>query len=151
MTTFEQDNDRLLTEARERGSKVLGSLAVPQHFGNVTVYIGLIESALELAKLIQTEERDLTVIGAHHEQERMRIEVAFREIEMAMQTDFQRETELRSRTMDIIERLIASDQSEIALKFYERLLDGFRRGAFEQMIELRNEGARNSGSRLKVK
>ncbi len=146
-----QDHSRLLADARERGSKAFGTAIIPPGLDHVTAYVGLIGSALELGKLIQTEERDLKVINSHHELEMARIAAAFKEVESGMIADFQRDGSLREKSFESINMLIAAGQHEIALKFYERLMDGFTRGALEGLIELRNNAAGASNTRIKLK
>jgi len=151
MTDIFRDNATLLESARERGSRAMGATVIPPGLDHFTAYVGLIGSALELGKLIQTEERDLKVIGAHHEIEVTKINAAFKEVEGAMLADFQRDDSLRDKTFESINLLIAAGQHDIALKFYERLMDGFKRGALETIIEHRNHIASESNARLKLK
>jgi hypothetical protein len=141
----------LLAQARQRGSETVGSVAIPPGLDHFTAYVGLIGSALELGKLIETEERDLKVIGSHHEIEMARIAAAFREVEAAMLADFQREGSLRDKTFETINLLVTAGQHEIALKFYERFIDGFKRGALEMIIELRNRDAARSNARIELR
>jgi len=140
-----------LAAARERGTRALAGATLPAGLDQVAVYVGLISSALDLAKLIQTEERDLQTIGTHHEREVAKITAAFREVERGMLSDFDHNSALRAQTFEIIEKLIAAGQHEIALKFYERMIDGFKQGAMEGLIELRNKGAESSKTELKLK
>lgn len=143
--------DSYLAEARARGAKAMGSTILAPGLDNFTVYVGLIGSALELGKLIKTEKRDLAAIETHHEREMGRIATAFREVEMAMLSDFQKESTLRDRTFDSIELLIAAGQHEIASEFHKRLMDGFQRSALELIVERRNQDAGASTSRIKMK
>jgi hypothetical protein len=151
MTNIGQDHARLLADARERGSKAFGAAPLPPGLDHVTAYVGLISSALELGKLIATEERDLKVIGSHHEIEIAKIEGAFKEVEAAMIADFKRDHSLREKSFESINLLIAAGQHELALKFYERLMDGFTKGALEGLIQLRNNAASESTTRMKLK
>ena len=151
MAKIADDSAALLAAARERGNKEIGATVIAPGLDHFTAYVVLISSALELGKLIQTEERDLKVIDAHHQIEMSRINAAFREVEGAMMADFQRDGSLRDKTFESINLLIAAGQHEIALKFYERLMDGFKRGALETIIEHRNKIASESNARLKLK
>ena len=151
MTHLGQENSRLLADARERGSKAFGANVLPPGLDHVTAYVGLISSALELGKLIATEERDLKVIGNHHDLEIAKIDSAFREVEAAMIADFQRDHSLREKSFESINLLIAAGQHELALKFYERLMDGFTKGALEGLIQLRNNVSSESTTRMKLK
>ncbi|MEJ0027696.1 MAG: hypothetical protein WDN01_16855 [Rhizomicrobium sp.] len=137
--------------ARERGRRAVSATAIPAGLDHFTVYVGLIGSALELGKLVATQKRDLKVIDSHYEIEASKIDTAMREVEAAMSADFRRDRSLRKRTFESINMLIAAGQHEIALKFYERLLDGFTRGALEGLIALRNHVAVESGTRLRLK
>jgi hypothetical protein len=142
------ESGSLIVAARERGTRVLKSALIPPGLDHFTVYAGLISSALELAKLIQTEKRDLAAIQAHHDLEAERIRLAFREVEAAMLVDFQRDMALRERTFQAINLLIEVGEYDIALKFYERMVDGFTQGALETIIEHRNNIASASTARL---
>ena len=148
---FGGETAELLAQARARGGETVGSLVIPPGLDHFTAYVGLIGSALELGKLIETEERDLKVIGSHHEIEIARIAAAFREVETAMLADFRREGSLRDKTFETINLLVAAGQHEIALKFYERFIDGFKRGALEMIIELRNRDAARSSARIELR
>ncbi len=150
MSIFDQEATKLLADARERGNRTLGATIIPPGLDQFSVYVGLISSALELGKLIQTEERDLTVIGNHHEREMAEISAAFKKVETAMLADFQRDGSLRDKTFETINLLIAAGQHDIALKFYERFMDGFKRGALETIIEHRNAVA-GGNTRLELK
>ncbi|HET7231855.1 MAG TPA: hypothetical protein VFJ16_17720 [Longimicrobium sp.] len=140
-----------LVVARERGDRVLKSALIPPGLDHFTIYAGLISSALELAKLIQTEKRDLAAIQAHHDVEVERIRLAFREVEAAMLVDFQRDIALRERTFEAINLLIEVGEYDIALRFYERMVDGFTRGALETIIAHRNHIASASTARLEFR
>jgi len=151
MAGLEYENDALLAAARERGRREMGAAVIPPGLDHFTAYVGLISSALELGKLISTEERDLKVIGAHHEIEVAKIGSAFKEVEGAMLADFQRDESLKVKTFESINLLIAAGQYEIASEFHKRLIDGFKRGALETIIDHRNTVVRESTSRLKLK
>lgn len=142
---------QLLAAARERGqSKVVG-MAVPGGLDHFVAYVGLISSALELGKLIKTEERDLKVIQNHYEIETLRIRAAFSEIEAAMTADFQRDESLKAKTFEAITALISAGQYEIASEFHKRLMEGLKRPALESILEGRNAitGAKNSRMTLR--
>ena|SRR5258707_8698674 len=151
MTEQILETDSLLAAARERGNKAIGTTILPPGLDQFTVYAGLIGSALELGKLIQTEERDLKVIGSHHEIEMARIMTAFKEVEGKMLLEFQNDESLREKTFKSIDLLIAAGQHEIALKFYERMMEGFNRSPIETIVKQRNRAASGSGSRLELK
>jgi len=151
MNPFENDAEGLLYAARERGNQMMGGGALPAGLDHFTVYAGLIGSALELGKLIQTEERDLTVIRNHYEISVAQITAAFQEVEQAMQADFQRDETLKAKTFDAITQLIAAGQYEIAGEFHKRLIDGFSRPSLEAILEHRNDLAGSSGSRLAIR
>ena len=144
-------HDQLLADARRRGVETLGTAVVPQGFDNFTTYIGLIASALELGKLVATEERDLTAIGNHHEREMARIGSAFAEIETAMKADFARDASLREQTFQVINSLVAAGQHEIAMNFFETLMNNFTRPALETVLKARNEFASASGTRITLR
>src|ERR1700761_9343402 len=90
----------LLASARARGQQAVGTGTLPAGIDKFTVYAGLISSALELGKLIETEERDLKAIDTHYAIEMARISAAFREVEAAMLADFQRDSSLRDKTFE---------------------------------------------------
>src|SRR3569833_3977495 len=76
-----------LTAARDRGRELLAGEILPPALDQFTVYTGLLDKALDLAKLIATEERDLQTISSHHEREMTKIMAAFTEVEHAMLID----------------------------------------------------------------
>jgi pentatricopeptide repeat protein len=145
------DATALLAVARERRREVLGATPLPQGLSHFTEYAGLISRALELGALLATEGRDLKAIAAHHDVEIRRIEAAFREIEAGMLADFTRDAALRERTFAVIDALVAAGQYEVALKMYERMHDGFTRGALETIIDHRNRIASESTVRIRLK
>ena len=151
MAELEEVHDRLLIEARQRGRDVLGTAVLPPGTEHIAAYIGLISNALELGKLLATEQRDLEVIGSHHEIEIAKIGVAFKETEAAMRADFERDTALREQAFLAINSLIAAGQYEVATKFYEILMGGFRRPALETIMENRNAIAANTKTRMTLK
>lgn len=151
MTKLDQEHGRLLADARERGSKAFGTSVLPPGLDHVTAYIGLLSSALELGKLISTEERDMEAISSHHNIEISKIAAAFKEVEAAIIADFQRDHSLREKSFESINMLIAAGQHDLALKFYERLMAGFTGGALEGLIHLRNNAASESTTRIKLK
>jgi hypothetical protein len=114
MNPFEKPAADLLESARTRGNKALEGVVLPSGLEHFTVYAGLIGSALELAKLIQTEQRDLTVIDSHYKLARANMEAAFSEVEKAMQSDFNRDESLKAKTFEAITQLIAAGQYDIA-------------------------------------
>lgn len=114
---------QLLDAARRRGNAITRGVALPAGLDHFTAYVGLIGSALDLAKLATTEKRDLAVIGNYYDLERARIDAASREIEAAMTTDFARDETLKERTFESINLLIAAGQYEIAGEFHRRLMD----------------------------
>ena len=151
MNPFQDDAAELLYAARARGNGMMDGAALPIGLDHFTVYAGLIGSALELGKLIQTEERDLTVIRNHHEISVAQITAAFDEVEKAMQADFQRDETLKEKTFEAINQLIAAGQYEIAGEFHKRLMDGFSRPSLEAILAHRNGFAAESGSRLTLR
>ncbi|MDQ0462958.1 hypothetical protein QO010_000706 [Caulobacter ginsengisoli] len=151
MEQFDDGMGGLLSAARERGAQAMGATVLPAGLDQFTVYAGLIGSALDLGKLLATEQRDLQVIGSHHQIEAARIDAAFREVEAAMVADFQRDAGLRQKTFDAIDQLIAAGQYEIASEFHRRLFEGFQRGALESIIGHRNVAAAAASSRMFVK
>ncbi len=151
MSDSQDQHDRLLAEARRRGAEALSATVVPTGLDNVAAYIGLVASALELGKLIATEERDLATIGNHHQREMAKIGAAFTEVELAMKADFARDAFLREQTFQVINNLVATGQSEIAMKFFEVLTNNFSRPALETVLEARNEFAAASGTHIKLK
>jgi hypothetical protein len=140
----------LLSQARIRGREAFGCV-LPAGLDNLTTYVGLIGSALELGKLIQTEARDLAAIDTYYKIEIARMDSAFREVEIAMVADFKRDASLREKSFESINLLIAAGQHEIALKLYELLVGGFARGALESLIQLRNNATLETTSRITLK
>jgi hypothetical protein len=118
---------------------------------NVAVYVGLIDRTLELAALIQTEERDLKVIESHYEIEMARIGAAFREVEVAMMADFKRDESLKKKTFEMIKLLIAAGQYDVASEFHKRMIDSFQRPALEAIIEHRNVVVGQNGPQIRLK
>lgn len=149
--TFRSDAEILLDEARERGSQSFGAFVLPPGMEKFGLYAGLISKTMELAKVVQTEHRDLKVIAAHHEIEITRINAAFREVEAAMVSDFKNEQEQRAQTFAAIDKLFAAGQYEIASEFHKRLIDGQKRSALETVLEARNASVGEGGSRLRVR
>ncbi|MBS0473086.1 MAG: hypothetical protein JSR60_18595 [Proteobacteria bacterium] len=145
------ESNVFLDQARARGAKLMGSVPVAPGLDNFTAYVGLLGSAIELGKLISSEERDLRSIETHHEREMTRIAGAFREVEAAMLADFQKENSLRDGTFETINRLIEAGQFEIASEFHRRLMDGFKRSALELIIDHRNRVAAASTTRIELK
>jgi hypothetical protein len=148
MTDLNTDVNALLTAARDRGTRAVGTAVIPPGLDHFTVYAGLIGSALELAKLIQTEERDLKVIDSHYQIETQRISAAFREVEAAMIADFKRDESLKEKTFEMIQMLIAAGQFEVAGEFHGRLINSFQRPALEAIIEHRKV---TGGSYIRLK
>jgi hypothetical protein len=151
MDDLDGEANGLLVAARARGARAVGPAAIPSGMDNATAYIGLIDRTLELATLIQTEERDLKVIESHYKIEIARITAAFREVEIAMMADFKRDETLKQKTFEMIELLIGAGQHDIALEFYKRMTDSFQRPALEAIIEHRNNVAASTGSRIRLK
>jgi hypothetical protein len=149
MVDVSSETSRLLQAARERGQRVLDPTAIPQGLDHFTAYTGLISSALELAKLVQTEERDHKVIDTHYEIEIARITAEFKKTENAMRADFERDNSLRDKTFETINLLVQAGQHEIALKFFEGMLGGFSRGALDALINRSNSASEGTGVSLK--
>ena len=148
MNLFDQPAAELLSAARKRGNQTVEGIVLPAGLDQFTVYAGLIGNALELAKLIQTEERDLTVIDNHYKLSLANMEAAFAEVEKAMTQDFARDESLKLKTFEAITHLIAVGQFEIASEFHKRLIDGFNRSSLDAILAHRNTMASSSGSRL---
>ncbi len=151
MNPFERPAAELLQSARDRGNKALEGVVLPAGLDHFTVYAGLIGSAMELGKLIQTEQRDLTVIDSHYKLAKANMEAAFAEVEKAMQSDFERDESLKAKTFEAITQLIAAGQYDIASEFHKRLMDGFNRSSLDAILAHRNTMAATSGSRLYTK
>lgn len=151
MNPFERPAAELLQSARDRGNRALEGVVLPSGLDHFTVYAGLIGSTLELAKLIQTEQRDLNVIESHYKLAKANMEAAFAEVEKAMQTDFERDESLKAKTFEAITQLITVGQYEIASEFHKRLIDGFNRSSLDAILAHRNNMAAGSGSRLTIK
>lgn len=151
MVDPELSHGRLLAEARQRGQEALGGSVMPPGGEHITAYIGLVANAIELGKLLATEERDLQVIANHHEIEMAKIADAFKQVEAAMRADFERESSLRQQAFASIDKLIAAGQYEVATRFYEILMSGFSRPALETILAHRNELASNTQTRMYLK
>ena len=123
---------------------MVGASILPPGLDHFTVYAGLLGNALELGKLIATEKRDLQVIESHYRIQMATISSAFRQVEAAMVTDFQRDESLREKTFEAIKLLIAAGQFEIALEFQKVLVEGFKRSSLEAILEHRNTIAGSS-------
>lgn len=149
MNPFEASKNDLLFAARERGREVVGGTAMPMGLDHFAVYAGLIDSALELSKLIKTEKRDLAVIENHYAIATANIAAAFEEVEMAMRADFGRDQSLKDKTFEAINQLIAAGQYEIASEFHKRLIDGFKRRSIDAIIDLRN-GKASGGPTMRL-
>jgi hypothetical protein len=124
---------------------------LPPGLDQFAVYTGLIDSALELGKLMATEQRDLHVIERSYKLEMAAMTAAFEEVEAAMQADFARDNALRDRTFESINLLISAGQFEIASEFHKRMIDGFSRPALETIIAHRNGFAAGSGLELRMR
>lgn len=148
MNPFDESRDALLGDARRRGEAMMGGIGLAPGLDQLTIYAGLVGSALELAKLIQTEQRDLTVIHHHHDIEIAKIDAAFGEIEQALLADFQSDETLRKETFSMIEKLIAAGQFEIASVFHQRLFDGPKRSLLELVVQRRNDIGQGKGTRI---
>ena len=131
----------LLTAARDRGRELLAGEILPPALDQFTVYTGLLDKALDLAKLIATEERDLQTISSHHEREMTKIMAAFTEVEHAMLIDQAQHDAFRDQQFALINRLIDAEKFELASEIHRRLMDGRPRSTVEQLIELRNSSA----------
>jgi len=142
--------EQMLAEARKRGQEVMGTHVMPAGMDNVTAYVGLISSALELGKLIATEERDLKVIEADHQQTMLKISGAFKELESGMRGDFERDKSFRDESFKAIHQLIADGKHDVAMRFYEILQSNFSRPSLEVILEARNVGA-SPNTRLTLK
>ena len=151
MNPFEKPAVELLESARTRGNKALEGVVLPSGLDHFAVYAGLIGSALELAKLIQTEQRDLTVIDSHYKLAKANMEAAFAEVEKAMLSEFAQNESNRTHTFEMISQLIAVGQYEIASEFHKRLVENFSRSPLDAILKHRNNMAANSGSRLTIK
>lgn len=151
MTDLKSEISTLLVAARERGSSTVGGTPIPPELDYFTVYVGLIGSALELGKLVQTEKRDVQAIQRHYKAEMARINAGFKKIESAMLLDFQHDATLKDKTFESINMLIAAGQYEIALEFQKRMIEGFRPGALETVVKGRNRAAKKSGTRLRLR
>jgi hypothetical protein len=123
-------------------------MRLPGASDNLAAYIGLISSAIELAKLRQTETRDLRVIEAHYEIERAKIEVGFRHIETALLMDFESQRAERSSVYEAIKMLIAAGQFELAGEFHKRYVDKLDKGAMARLTDERNAVSARSGTFL---
>jgi hypothetical protein len=141
----------LLAAARRRGEDTMTGVVIPPGLDHFTMYVGLIHSSLELAKLKQTEARDLMVIGNHYEIESARIQAAFREVEAAMMADFQRDESLKDKNFQAITMLIAAGQYELASEFHKRFMESLKRSSLEVLLEGRNAGAAASNTRLRIR
>ena len=150
MNNPDTEASSLLVAARERGKKAMSGTVLPPGLDHFTAYIGLVSSALELGKLMATEERDLRAIETHHEREMTNITLAFRQVEAAMIADFSRDESLKAKSFQIIESMVAAGQFEIALEAYKCLLNGFSRPSLEVILEHSNRiaGKRNSTLRI---
>ena len=151
MNEFDGDAAEMLFAARTRGDQMTGTMPLPSGLDHFSVYAGLIGSALELGKLIQTEGRDLKVIDHHYQIAMANISAAFTEVERAMVADFERDESLRTKTFEAITQLILAGQYEIASEFHKRLIDGFKRGSLDAILDHRNVVAQSSGSRLTLR
>ena len=151
MNPFEKPAVELLESARTRGNKALEGVVLPSGLDHFAVYAGRIGSALELAKLIQTEQRDLTVIDSHYKLAKANMEAAFAEVEKAMLSEFAQNESNRTHTFEMISQLIAVGQYEIASEFHKRLVENFSRSPLDAILKHRNNMAANSGSRLTIK
>ena len=140
----------LLNDARERGAQSFGNVILPPGLEKFTLYAGLISRAMDLAKVVQTEERDLKIIASHHEIEIARINTAFREVEAAMISDFKTEEDKRAGTFQAIEQLIAAGQYELASEFHKRLIEGQKRTVLETLLDARNAAVGGGVGRLRV-
>ena len=151
MNPFDESTNELLEAARTRGTQTLSGIPLAPGLDQFTVYAGLIGSALELGKLISTEQRDLTVIHHHYEISVANINAAFAEVEQAMFADFERDETMKAKTFDAINQLIQAGQFELASEFHRRLFDGPKRAALDSVLDARNSIAQASGSRLFLK
>lgn len=142
------DLPEFLVAARQRGVDTLGSAKLGDGFDNLTAYVGLVSSALELAKLRQTETRDLRAIEAHYEIERAKIEAGFQQIETALLLDFENQRAERSSVYEIIKILIAAGKFEHAGEMHKRYVDKLDKGAMERLTDERNAAAARSGTFL---
>lgn len=145
----QMDVSTLLVAARKRGEDTLGAMRLPTGSDNLTAYIGLVSSALELAKLRQTETRDLRVIEAHYEIERAKIEVGFQQIETALLLDFESQRAERSSVYEIIKMLVAAGQYELAGEMHKRYTEKLEKGAMARLTDERNAVAERSGTFLR--
>lgn len=151
MPKIDTEAKSLLAAARERGARAIGGVVIPAGLDQLTIYAGLIGSALELGKLMTTEDRDLKVIDSHYDIEMNKIAAAFKEVEGAMLADFNRDESFKERTFEMMRLLVAAGQFEIANQLHERMVSSFQRPALEAIIAHQNTVAKESGSYLTLK
>lgn len=150
-TPFDDAAMDLFQQARMRGEQATQGQLLPPGLDHFTVYAGLIGNALELAKLVQTEQRDMAVIESHYAIATAQIDAAFKEVEAAMLADFERDQSLKDRTFEAITQLIAAGQYAIASEFHKRLIDDFQRSSLDSILDHRNRMAGATGSRLSLR
>ena len=151
MAKIASEANTLLSAARERGARAIGGVAIPSGLDQLAIYAGLIGSALELGKLIQTEERDKKVIDNHYNIEMNWIGAAFKEVEAAMMADFNRDESFKEKTFEMMRLLVAAGQFEIANQLHERMVSSFQRPALESIIAHQNALTKESGSYIGLK
>lgn len=128
------DLNDYLHSARTRGDDLLQGMQTPAGLVELTTYVGLISNALELAKVVKTESRDLEAIRTYYTVEVQKLEAAFTQVELALRTDAARDQSLLSMTMPLIDKLIAAGNEEMALTFYDRMLNGFSGSALDKLL-----------------
>jgi hypothetical protein len=126
--------DNYLEAARQRGEVLLSNITIPKGFSQAALYAGLIENGLELAKLVQTEKRDLAAIETHYKLESARLEKAFKQVEAAIEKDYQFDMTLLQVTSGFIQSIIDKGSHDVALALYERMLSGFRGSPLEVIL-----------------
>lgn len=141
--------DELLDAARVRGRALLAGEVLPPALDQFTVYTGLIDKALDLGKLIATEERDLHVIDSAYRLEMAAITAEFAKIENSMRIDAERDDIYRDQQFAIINKLIDAGNFELASEIHKRLIDSKARSAMDQLIELRNKASPDFPARPK--
>jgi len=146
MTDPTDEHARLLADARRREDGGWEVMA-PASLDPAIIYGELMSKALDLAKLIATETRDLEAIRAHYEIEVARIDAGFRTIEAFLAATLEQDRSLREKSFETINLLIAQGQHALALKFYEKLVDGSRGGGLEALVDFRNQVASQSATR----
>lgn len=147
----------LLEAARIRGDAAYHGEIIPPGFsaltGQLSIYTGLMSLAsksMDLATLIATEQRDRAVIEAHYGIHKLSIEASMEAARQDLIVMFQENQANREIARSLIERLADKGYLELAAQLLIKLFDTLNKVDVRARVDMRNEAALASRSRITV-